>query len=72
MTELGKFLRDIRIDNGEILYDMSLKLGVSPSTLSAVECGKTKMPIEWYKKICRLYHLDRMQADFLKTIADIE
>ncbi len=71
LTVLGKFLRDIRIKNDEILYDMSIKLGVSPSTLSSVECGKIKMPIKWCEKICHLYQLDSKQADYLKTIVKI-
>lgn len=31
MTELGKFLRKLRIDNDEIMLDMANKLGVSSS-----------------------------------------
>ena len=40
LTALGKFLRKLRIDNGEILKDMADKLGVTASFLSAVENGK--------------------------------
>ena len=37
LTSLGKFLRKLRIDRGEILKDMADKLGVTVSFLSAVE-----------------------------------
>ena len=40
ITSLGRFLRKLRIDQGEILKDMADKLGVSVSFLSAVENGK--------------------------------
>lgn len=42
ITPIGKFLRKLRIDTGEILKDMAEKLHVSPSFLSAVENGKKK------------------------------
>ena len=29
ITKFGKFCRKLRIDNGELLYDMADKLGVS-------------------------------------------
>ena len=47
ITPIGKFLRKLRIDTGEILKDMAEKLHVSPSFLSAVENGKKKMPSTW-------------------------
>ena len=43
ITELGKHLRKIRIDHGEILKNMADKLGVTSSFLSAVEIGKRNM-----------------------------
>ena len=43
ITPIGKFLRKLRIDTGEILKDMAEKLHVSPSFLSAVENGKKKI-----------------------------
>lgn len=61
MTEIGKFLKKIRIDNGEILLTMATKLGVSPSFLSAVELGKKKMPYEWNLKIRSVYNLTHKQ-----------
>lgn len=58
LTELGKFLRKLRIDRGEKLLDMSKKLGVSASFLSAVENGKKNMPSDWNSRIAELYTLN--------------
>ncbi len=67
ITELGKFLRQIRLDNSEILKDMANKLEVSSAFLSAVENGKKKMPEKWYSEIERIYHLNEEQVKALKT-----
>ena len=73
VNELGKFLRKIRIDYGEILKNMADKLEVTSSFLSAVENGKKKMPSSWYNKIIELYKLDDNQVDdFNKAIAKTE
>ena len=71
LTELGRFLRKIRIDEGEILWDMANKLGVTASFLSAVENGKKRMPSAWNNKICVLYNLSDEQKDEL-TVAIAE
>ena len=65
MTEVGKFLKKLRIDNNEILFTMAQKLGVTSSFLSAVELGKKKMPYEWNVKIRSVYHLTPSQEEEL-------
>ena len=65
MTEIGKFLKKLRIDNGEILLTMAQKLDVSPSFLSAVELGKKKMPYEWNLRIRSVYSLTPAQEEEL-------
>lgn len=73
LTSIGRFLRKLRIDHGEILYDMANKLGVTASFLSAVENGKKKMPSVWNKKICDLYALNKSQKEeFTTAIAETE
>lgn len=73
LTMLGKFLRKLRIDRGELLKDMAGKLDVTVSFLSAVENGKKKMPPAWNKKICELYDLgDDQIKEFTHAIADSE
>ena len=65
MTEIGKFLKKLRIDRGEVLLTMAQKLGVTPSFLSAVELGKKKMPYEWNLKIRSAYQLTPSQEETL-------
>ena len=60
VTRFGKFCRKLRIDRGEILYDMAGKLGVSPAFLSRVENGKKRPPEGWEEKLISSYNL---QAD---------
>lgn len=62
ITSIGKFLRKIRIDRGEVLRDMANHLGVSSSFLSAVENGKKKFPEAWKDKLTELYNLSSQQV----------
>ena len=73
LTSLGRFLRKLRIDRGEVLKDMAAKLNVTVSFLSAVENGKKKMPSSWNGEICRLYNFDQNKRDeFTVAIAETE
>lgn len=73
LTQLGAFLRKLRIDRRELLRDMAARLGVSMSFLSSVENGKKNMPSEWIEKIPALYGLtDSQRADFDTSIAESE
>ena len=73
LTSIGRFLRKLRIDEGEILKDMAEKLEVTVSFLSAVENGKKHMPSAWNHKICVLYHLSEEQRNaFTTAIAETE
>lgn len=67
VTQLGIFLRKLRLDYGEIMKDMAKKLDVSSSFLSAVENGKKKMPDSWYETIVRLYNLDEEKQNELRV-----
>ena len=42
-TSLGRFLKKLRLENEEHLYDMAVKLKVSSAFLSKVENGKSKV-----------------------------
>ena len=55
LISIARFLRKLRIDNGEILKDMAEALGVSSAFLSAVENGKKKMPEGWIEKLKAIY-----------------
>ena len=73
LTPLGRFLRILRIDRGEILKDMSEKLDVTVSFLSAVENGKKRMPSSWNTQLCSLYGFDERQTEeFTKAVAETE
>ena len=66
LTEFGKFSRKLRIDNGELLKDMAIKLNVTVSYLSAVEIGKRNIPEKWEEEIVRAYHLKIQEREELK------
>lgn len=61
MTQLGLFLRQLRMENDELLLDMARKLDTTPSKVSSVEMGKATMPIKWRDIIIKEYGLDREQ-----------
>lgn len=58
LTDLGKYLRKLRIDNGELLKDMADKLEISCSYLSSIETGKKKLTEQIKKKLIYTYKLD--------------
>lgn len=73
LTNLGKLLRKLRIDRGELLKDMAAKLGVAISFLSSVENGKKSMPSNWISKIPKLYNFNTTQkSDFDAAVAESE
>lgn len=57
VTELGKFLRKIRIDLEENLKDMADKLGVAASYLSSIESGKRNVPSTLAANLVKAYNL---------------
>lgn len=58
-TNIGKFLKKLRIDNNELLKDMADKLGISPSYLSYIETGDRKMSTDIKNNIIKIYHLTK-------------
>lgn len=67
LTSIGRFLRKLRIDNGEILKNMADTLGVSSAFLSAVENGKKKMPEAWFDKLATTYSFTNEQKEAFET-----
>ncbi|MCR2050371.1 helix-turn-helix domain-containing protein [Acetatifactor muris] len=65
LTRFGKFCRKLRIENGELLFDMAQRLGVSSAFLSKVENGKSKPPVEWKEEIASMYNLSTEQVEEL-------
>ncbi len=66
-TELGKFLKKLRIDNGQVLKDMSERLGVSAAFLSSVENGLRNVPEKMTNNLIASYELSNLQISELKT-----
>jgi len=69
LTPFGRFLRKLRIDRGELMKDMAVRLGVTASYLSAVEVGKKQVPDSWVSTICNLYGLSNTSE--LRRFADL-
>lgn len=65
-TALGKFLRKLRIDRDERLYDMANHLGVSSAFLSGVENGHKKVSDALVSKIISMYNLNLKQQEELQ------
>ena len=57
LTNFGKEVRKIRMDQNQKLLQMAEALGVSSSFLSAIERGRKKVPSDLITKICTLYSL---------------
>jgi transcriptional regulator with XRE-family HTH domain len=71
ITAIGRFLRKVRIDRDEILRNMSDKLGVTSSYLSAVENGKRIFPDEWEDTLNKLYSFTEQQRiEFKNAIVE--
>ena len=66
LKDLGRLLRKIRIDHGEILQNMADRFGVTASYLSAVENGKRPIPGAWERIILENYPLDEKQRGELR------
>jgi len=66
ITQFGKFCRKLRIEKGEILKDMSDKLGVTSAYLSSVENAKRNVPKDWKEKLSELYDLSEEQKNELE------
>lgn len=70
VTNLGKKLRKIRIDNDEISSDMARKLEISISYLSAIENGKRNIPKDFAEKLFKVYQLsENVKEKILQAIS---
>ena len=61
MTTISRLLRLIRLQHGEVLFDMAQKLGVTSAFLSAVENGRKPAPSTWLQKLTEQYGLSPQQ-----------
>ena len=70
-TALGKFLRKIRVDNDERLYDMAKRVEVSSAFLSGVENGRKKASSSLIEKIISEYKLNLQEQKQLQDAISI-
>lgn len=65
MNSIGKFLKKLRIEHGELLFDMAQRLHVSSAFLSAVENDKRSAPPSWIDTLTAEYDLTPIQQNEL-------
>ena len=71
MSPLSKYLRILRIENGENAKQMADKLKISPSYLSAIENEKRAIPLSFQNAVITQYNLsDQNQLIFIKAIEE--
>lgn len=71
LTELGKILRKLRIDNSQLLKDMADILSISPASLSSIENGKRNPQRAMMQDIIAHYHLTPKEQDDLWNAFDL-
>lgn len=71
VTALGKFLRKVRIDKGEILKDMAEHLKVSVAQLSAIELGKRSVSSEFIDNFIAHYSDCIFSKEDFQRLVDI-
>lgn len=69
LTEFGKFVRKLRIDNGTVLGEMAKSIAVSSAYLSEVENGKKNITDQLLKNIIVYFSLTKVQSLELKKSA---
>lgn len=65
LTTLGKQLRMIRLNSGDLLKDMAKKLEITPAYLSIIENGKRTPPRNIASRVGEIYHLPQSEKDAL-------
>lgn len=67
LTELGKILRTLRMERGELLKDMADKLAIVPSYLSSIENGKRTPSRDFVQKLEKAYSFSKEERDVLMS-----
>jgi transcriptional regulator with XRE-family HTH domain len=71
LTPLGKYMRKLRIDRGERIYDLAQSLGVTSSFISAIELGNKTASTDLLGKVIAHYRLDQAGAAELREAAKV-
>jgi len=71
LTKFGTAVREYRRHLGLTLSNMATALGTSPAFLSAMETGRSKVPMEWVEKIASYFNAkgEHVQVNRLKAMA---
>jgi transcriptional regulator with XRE-family HTH domain len=71
LTQFGSAVRENRRQRNITLTTMAAALGTSPAFLSAMETGRSKVPMEWASKIATYFSSqgEPVQESFLKRLA---
>lgn len=69
LDEFGKLLRDIRIRQRLLLYDMAKTLDISSAELSAIECGRKSVPDWFIPALEKHYGIGDTCANTLRRLA---
>lgn len=70
LSDLGKRMRILRVENSERLLDMSKKVNKSVAFLSAVERGAKAPPQGFEEDIIKAYRLSHHDAVFIRNAAN--
>ena len=70
-TEIGKYLKILRVINDESQQKMAKRLGISPAFLSKVENGISLPPLKWQQMIQNEYSLNEKETEELKNAINI-
>lgn len=68
LTSLGRYLRKMRIDRGELLRDMADKVGISSAMLSSIENGKRNPASDFAHRVSDAYRLGKPERDELSRL----
>lgn len=66
VTEIGKYLKLLRINTGDSLRTMASKLNISAAYLSAIENDKRNVPDGFFDAICGAYQLSDEEKEAVK------
>lgn len=75
LTELGKYLRKLRIDQGINMMQLAGSMGLSTAMLSAIETGRKKVPSDFIDKLINVFAdltSERFKLEALMNLANNE
>lgn len=70
LTNFGKELRKVRLDEGITLFEMAERIDISTSMLSSVETGKKAAPAHLVDRLADVYSAVRNDKEKFMRLAD--